>query len=345
MRKDDEMESRLQQTPLQPATQCVPTASVSVGAERAAGIDYAFVERPAGVQADFVAPPHVRLRFLAISALDGVRVDAALAQPDSEVSARATVLVSVHGSGERYDAGVNGFLARALAARGYAVLAINTRQSGAQINTDNFFDVRRDLEAAVYTARALGYRSISLHGHSIGSVQVQYYAANNWDPDLTAVILTGMFGNLPWKSRHLLIQNEDSYAQLQQAALTALRAGKDSAVLPMGMRRTLGHTEPVTGRHFLTYRAEESSTADSTYWIRRIPRPILMVRDEGDTIIQSFEPTMLLAAATAHGSLVPHIKFVSLPNPQGPNPKGHSFADTQEPLANTIVAWLKERKL
>jgi hypothetical protein len=42
---------------------------------------------------------------------------------------------------------------------------------------------------------------------------------------------------------------------------------------------------------------------------------------------------------------VPHIKFVSLPNPQGPNPKGHSFADTQEPLANTIVAWLKERKL
>jgi hypothetical protein len=54
---------------------------------------------------------------------------------------------------------------------------------------------------------------------------------------------------------------------------------------------------------------------------------------------------MLLPAATAHGSLVPHIKFVLLPNPQGPNPKGHSFDDNQEPLASTIVAWLKELKL
>jgi hypothetical protein len=95
----------------------------------------------------------------------------------------------------------------------------------------------------------------------------------------------------------------------------------------------------------LTYRAEESSTADGTYWIRRIPRPVLMVQDEGDTIIQSFEPNMLLAAATAHGSLVPHVKFVSLPNPKGPNPGWHGFVDNQELLANTIMAWLQELKL
>ena len=111
------------------------------------------------------------------------------------------------------------------------------------------------------------------------------------------------------------------------------------------MRRTQGKAEPVTARHFLTYRAEESSTADGTYWIRRIPRPILMVRDGGDTIIQSFEPYTLLSAATARGSLVPSIKYVLLPNPKGANPGGHGFIDNREPLANVIVAWLKEQKL
>ena len=78
------------------------------------------------------------------------------------------------------------------------MLGINTRQSGARINTENFLEVRRDIEAAVYTARALGYRTIILHGHSLGNIQILYYAANNWEPDIKAVVLSGMFANLPW---------------------------------------------------------------------------------------------------------------------------------------------------
>jgi hypothetical protein len=30
----------------------------------------------------------------------------------------------------------------------------------------------------------------------------------NWDPDIKGVILLGAFGNLPWKSRNILVQNE-----------------------------------------------------------------------------------------------------------------------------------------
>ena len=316
-----------------------------VGAERAASIDYEFVERPAGLQPDFITGQNARLRFLAITAIDGFRVNAALAEPESQTPSTPSLLVSLHGSGGRYDVGANAFLLRLLASRGYAVLAINTRQSGARINTDNFLEVRRDIEAAVYTARALGYRSIILHGHSLGSIQIQYYAANNWDPDIKAVILTSMSANLPWKSRHILIQDEESYAKLHNAALNSLQEQKENEVLSMGMGRTQGKAETVTGRHFLTYRAEESSTADGTYWIKRIPRPILMVRDAGDALIQSFEPYTLLSAAHAHGSLVPSINYVLLPNPKGPNPGGHGFSDNQEALVNTIVAWLKENKL
>lgn len=319
--------------------------SIGVAAERAASIEYELVGRPANLQPDFIAPPDAALRFLAIKAIDGSRVDAVISQPNSKTAASSTLVVSAHGSGGSYDSDPNGFLARLLPGKGYAVLSINTRQSGARVNTENFLDVRRDIEAAVYTGRALGYRTVVLHGHSIGNIQVLYDAANNWDPDLKAVVLSGMFANLPWKSRHMLVQNEESFAQLHEASLNSLREGKQAAVLPMQMRRTGTQGEPVTGQHFLTYRAEQSSTADGTYWIRRIPQPILMLRDGGDATIQPFEPYMLLSAAKATGSLVPSIKYVIVPNPKGPNPRGHRFSDNQEPLANAIAAWLHDQKL
>jgi hypothetical protein len=34
-----------------------------------------------------------------------------------------------------------------------------------------------------------------------------------------------------------------------------------------------------------------------------------------------------------------------VPNPKGPNPRGHRFSDNQEPLANAIAAWLRDQKL
>ena len=70
-----------------------------------------------------------------------------------------------------------------------------------------------------------------------------------------------------------------------------------------------------------------------------------MVRDGGNTTIQSFEPYMLLSAATSPGSLVPSIKYVFVPNPKGPNPRGHRFSDNQGPLADTVAAWLRDQKL
>jgi pimeloyl-ACP methyl ester carboxylesterase len=309
--------------------------SLPVSAERAASIDYEFVTRPAGVAAEYDG---AGLRFLAIKAIDGSRVDAAL-WPGS-----ATVVVSVHGSGDSFHNNPNGFLAKGLAAKGYAVLGINTRQSGPRVNTDNFLEVRRDIEAAVYTARALGYHSLVLHGNSLGNIQVQFYAATNWEPDIKAVVLTGMFGNLPWKSRHVLVQNEENWSQLFDAAMKGLREDKLGEVMPVRMNWITGQKVPMTPQHFLTYRWENSSTADGTYWIRRIPRPILMVRDEGDVIVQPFEPPMLLSAALAPGSLVPSIKYVNLPNPKR-GPAEHYFINNRDALIETVANWLREQKL
>jgi pimeloyl-ACP methyl ester carboxylesterase len=285
-------------------------------AETAASIDYSFVERPAGLPANFEASGGTSLRFMAIKAIDGFRVDAALWQPAEKTVAATTLIIGVHGSGGNFAGPPIGSISPLLAAKGYGVLTISTRQHDNLINTDNFVEVRRDIEAAVYTARALGYRNLVLYGHSLGNIHIQYYAANAWDGDIKAVVLSGTFANLPWKSRHMLVQNEEAYRRLSEAAMTSLREGRERDVLPLRMRRTENVEEPVTGQHFLTYRAEASSAADGTYWIKRIPKPILIVRDAGDAIVAPFEPYMLMSAATSPGSLVPNIKYVMVPNPK-----------------------------
>jgi pimeloyl-ACP methyl ester carboxylesterase len=255
------------------------------------------------------------------------------------------MIVQVHGSGGNLASLPIRALARSLSAERYAALSISTRQHDEHVNTDNFFDARRDIEAAVATAKALGYGSIVLLGHSLGTVQVQYYAATDWDPAITAVILAGAFGKLPWKSRHILIQDEDNYKALADASLAALKAGKAGETLPIKMRWLGGVETPVTAQHFLTYRDEQTSAADGTYWISRIPRPILALRDEADGLVLSFEPYMLLSAARAEGSLVPSVKYVLVPNHRPPSRGGHLFADNTEALIGAVSGWLAEQHL
>jgi hypothetical protein len=141
------------------------------------------------------------------------------------------------------------------------------------------------------------------------------------------------------------MQNEDNYRVLADAAFKALRDGKPADVLPVRMRWLGGQDVPVTARHFLTYRTEASSAADGTYWIRRVPQPILLVRDDGDALVQAFEPVMLVSAATGAGSLVPSIKYVPLPNPKGSSPAAHGFVDNKQALVDTVAAWLAEQHL
>lgn len=326
-------------------------ASLSLGmgpgiaAQLAAGIEYSYVERPDGLPDDYRASAGTSLKFLSIKAIDGFLVQAALWLPEAKPPAQTTLIVMVHGSGGNYARSPNSALSRSLSASGYAALAINTRQHDDKRNTDNFFEISRDIDAAVQTAKSLGYHAIVLQGHSLGTLQVLFYAATNWDRDIKAVVQLSTLGDLPWRSRYLQIQDEDKFQALSEAALASLRDGKEHEIMPLRMRRTATLEEPLTGEHFLTYRTNVSAGADGPYWIRRVPRPILMVRDAGDTIIPPFEPYTLLSSATSPGSLVPSIKFVVLPDAKGPNPGGHFFADNGKPLSELIAKWLTDQHL
>ena len=140
------------------------------------------------------------------------------------------------------------------------------------------------------------------------------------------------------------MQNEENWSALFSAAMRGLREGKLAEIMPVQMSWITGQKVPMTAQHFLTYRWENSSAADGTYWIRRVPYPILMVRDEGDVIVQAFEPPMLLSAATSSGTLVPSIKYVNLSNKER-GPKEHWFSNNRQQLIDTVLAWLKEQKL
>ena len=314
-------------------------------AQLAAGIEYDVVARPAGLPDDFQPQQGAALQFLSIKAIDGFKVDAALWQPQGKPPADTTLIVMVHGSGDNYHSGPNKSLAHDLSARGYAALAINTRQHDEYINTDNFLDIRRDIEAAVATGRAMGYRTLVLQGHSLGNIQTLFYAATDWSPDIKAVILLGPFANLPWKSRNILVQNEDAFKKLTDEALQAERDGKLADTLPTKMHYFTGQDVPVTGQHFLTYRLAETSVADGTFWIRRVPHPILIARDQADGVVLPFEPYMLLSAAHGEDSLVTSIKYVLVPDARPPSLDGHSFIGNEQKLTDTVAAWLGEQHL
>src|ERR1700722_13159932 len=70
------------------------------------------------------------LSYLSIKAIDGFKVIGALWKPEGKSPADTTMIISVHGSGNNFTSSATRSVGRNLSPKGYAVLAINTRQSG-----------------------------------------------------------------------------------------------------------------------------------------------------------------------------------------------------------------------
>jgi hypothetical protein len=136
-------------------------------AQIAAGIEYEAASPPAGLADDMRARPSALLRFLSIKAIDEFKVQASLWQPGNNWLSEMTMNAEVHGSGGNLSSLPLRAVAHALSAKGYSALSIRTQQHDEHVNMDNFFDVRRDIEADVATVRALGYRSIQWCGSAL----------------------------------------------------------------------------------------------------------------------------------------------------------------------------------
>jgi hypothetical protein len=165
-------------------------------AEIAATIQYDFVQQPTGLSSDFASRDGVSLKFLVIKAIDGFQIDGALWAASGRQASDTTLIMMVHGSGGSYQRAPESALGWRLASIGYAALAISTRQHDDGINTDNFFDVCRDIDAAVSDRAAAGLQTVGppgtqpgqcpgavLRSHSLGpGYQRRGLARSVWQP-------------------------------------------------------------------------------------------------------------------------------------------------------------------
>ena len=301
----------------------------------AATVSYRLLDAAPEPHGAYTAPDGATAAFLELTSLDGRTGPGVLLTPHA-TAAHAPLVISIHGSGGSILSQPVHLLSQGLAAAGVPVLAIDTRQSLDAVNTDSFYATVRDIEAAFWAARDLGYERIVLHGHSLGTSQVGFFAATHFHREIVGVLLTGMFADLPWKSRHLLIDDEAAYRRLGEAAVAAANEGDFARVLPEPMRWLGGREMTVTAAHFLTYRQTGTAGARSIDWIARIPYPLLMVRDEHDPVINYFEPGQLEAAATA--GIAPSVRSVLLPSQPGSN--GHAFETSGDALVELAAPWL-----
>src|SRR5579863_2691325 len=113
----------------------LPLAAHTALGQTAASIDYQFASRPNDLSDDFKPIDGVDIKYLSVKAIDGNRTDGVLWQPQGKTTGDTTLVVMIHGSGGSYRRPPESTLGGRLAAKGYAALAIDTRQHDNNINT------------------------------------------------------------------------------------------------------------------------------------------------------------------------------------------------------------------
>lgn len=281
-------------------------------------------------------------RYFELSALDGhgclARHRTPKPEHDDSPHTTDTVVVMVHGSGSSYSEQPVLGLSDGLVSRGISVVAVNTRQSGSAVNTDNLYATCLDVGAAYLLARSFGYPRVILYGHSLGSIQVAYFAATNWSESIGGVVLSGMPADLPWKSRHVLAAPDGRYESLRNEAIAKAREGRFSEPLTGRMPWLYGGESNVTAEHFVTYRAEGLSAARSVEWVTRVPYPVLLVRDENDPVVSASEGSWM--AASAASGLSPSVTYRRLASASGSN--GHRFETSLSDLVSAVGDWIEQ---
>lgn len=284
------------------------------------------------------APDGTVLDILEIESLDGRLGFAAHYRPGNP-RPDAPLVLSLHGGGGSITRNPMPALSEGLSGTGYPVLAVNSRQAGDGFCHDNYYACVSDLDAAFQVARHLGYERIVLQGHSIGSNQVLYFAATHWTPRIRGVVLTGMFADLGWKSRYVLINDEGTYQRLHAEAAESVRVGDYDRVLSTELPIPGNHpSSRMTAEHFLTYRANDLAGTRSLDWAPRVPYPILMISDKNETVIAPFEPAWLQSSASS--GLSPSVQLVQLDSEPGTD--GHAFEGSAQELIDTVLRWLAD---
>ncbi len=279
----------------------------------------------AGSQAMGAGVTAIAAQLLRLSTQDAKETAGALFLPPGR-SPRAGVVI-VHGYGGHFSSGVAGHLAPALAARGFAALAVNLRDHGREPKTTLFEEGRWDVLAAVDELARRGVEPVAVLGHSLGTNTVLHVAAETRDPRLRALVLVAGPGNaFEWNVR--LFGRERATATLEEAQrLQAASRGRELMTVDLGpLGRALYSAD-----HLVSLRGP-ATRSDPYRNAAAVTVPVLVIHAGADRLVDPDVARRLRAAAAA----APRADLLEVPDAD------HGFSRHQAELADAVERWLAE---
>ncbi|MBW2605340.1 MAG: alpha/beta fold hydrolase [Deltaproteobacteria bacterium] len=256
---------------------------------------------------------------------DGVRLTGILRRP--RMAGAKACVVLIHGYSGNFYSGIMDFLPEALADRGFATLALNMRDHDRGPKKNRFEENRYDIALAVDKMALLGYNSIFLYGHSMGTNRVLYYIAATQDPRIKGILLTGPPGNLfewnisvfgPETANSVLGQAQDLVGKGQGDRWMLINLG------PLGKAL-------YTANHVVSLRGPKT-VSDPYKNISRIFQPVLVVHGLADRLANPHVADRLRNSAAPKTN----VTVVKIP---GAN---HRFSQHQEKLVSVVTRWMLE---
>lgn len=271
------------------------------------------------------AAENIDVDLVRLQTNDGVKLTGILRQPRMAKANACVVLI--HGYSGNFYSGIMDFLPEALADRGFATLALNMRDHDQGPKKNRFEENRYDIAIAVDKMSLLGYNSIFLYGHSMGTNRVLYYMAATQDPRIKGILLTGPPGNLfEWNIS--VFGAETANSILRQAQdLVAKGKGDQWMLINLG---PLGKAL-YTANHVVSLRGPKT-LSDPYKNISRISKPTLVVHGLADRLANPDVADRLRNSAT----LKTNVTIVKIP---GAN---HRFSNYQEKLVSVVTRWMIE---
>jgi len=277
------------------------------------------------VSQSLIAAESIDVNLVRLQTDDGVKLTGILRQPI--IGGAKACMVLIHGYSGNFYSGIMSFLPEALTDRGFATLALNMRDHDRGPKKNRFEENRHDVEIAVDKMSLMGYRSIFLYGHSMGTNRVLYYMAATRDPRIKGILLTGPPGNLfEWNVS--VFGPETAKSVLGQAQdLVAKGKGDQWMLINLG---PLGKAL-YTANHVVSLRGPKT-VSDPYKNISRIFQPVLVVHGLADRLANPDVADRLRNSATPKTN----VTVVKIP---GAN---HRFSNHQEKLVSAITRWMLE---
>ena len=237
-------------------------------------------------------------------------------------------VVMVHGYSGNFYSGIMSFLPEALSDRGFTTLALNMRDHDRGPKKNRFEENRLDIAAAVHKMAQLGYISIFLYGHSMGTNRVLYYLAKTGDTRIKGLLLTGPPGNLfEWNVRIFGLETATRVLRQAQDLVTKGKGGQWMLIDLGPLGKAL-----YTADHVVSLRGPDT-VSDPYRNIARILKPVLIVHGQADRLADPEVADRLRSSGTSDAD----VRVLKIPDAD------HRFSHHHEALAKALSRWMIEK--